>query len=150
MTTKQYWPIALDYILNSSDETNVNFLPKINGIPDDFVSPTIKDLEKADLISVQISGGIIVKEAGKDYLEHHKLGLEYISKDTNNVNVHNIHIGDGNTFNQSFNEGDLKNPINVPINIPEKKTTKYPMIKWILAVSATLAASLIFWLLTKN
>ncbi len=78
-TTEQYWPIALNYLLTSPDATFKHDLPKIDGIPNDHLRPTINDLETAKIdTSVKIGGGIMVEEIGEDYLEHHKAGLEQI------------------------------------------------------------------------
>jgi hypothetical protein len=68
----KYYLQVLQYL---SNENIVNrYSIKINGINDEELQTTINDLEKDDLLSIQI-GGIAINEDGKDYLIKHKYNL---------------------------------------------------------------------------
>jgi hypothetical protein len=145
MTTEQYWPIALDYILNAPETTFINYPPKITGIPDEFVKTTITDLEDQDLISTLIGGGIKVEQKGKSYLEKHRLGLEQ-KKDTPLISLHNV----GNTYSNiqdsvlSIDTNLDKSKI-VQQAKPEKKSIK-GIVMVIIAILTLLIAGITFWL----
>ncbi len=151
MTTEQYWCIALDYMLTSNDVTNMNALPEINGIPNEFLLSTIKDLEKAKLIFENAGGGLMVKEEGKDYLEHCKAGLEQI-KDKPSISLNNV----GNTYSNiqdssittdtSFDKSTINNIKQTKPHKKSKIDPVYKIVGIITAIALVLLGIAEFWL----